>query len=39
VADAWEHAELTAKPEIGEAIHPARLPTVRSGCDELPLAF
>jgi hypothetical protein len=39
VADACEHAERQAKLEIGGAIHPARLPIVRSGCGESPLAF
>jgi hypothetical protein len=31
VADACEHAELMAKPEIGEAIPAARVPTMRFG--------
>jgi hypothetical protein len=32
VADACEHAELTAQPEIGAAIHAARLPAMCSDC-------
>jgi len=39
VADACDHAEHTAQPEIGAAIQPARLPSTRSGWVELPLAF
>ena len=39
VADACEHAEHKAKLEIGVAIHPARVPSTRSRCDELPQAI
>ena len=35
VADACEHAELKAKPEIGAAIHTARVPSTRSRCHGL----
>jgi hypothetical protein len=39
VADACDHAEHTAQPEIGAAIQLARLPSTRSGWVEVPLAF
>jgi len=39
VADACEHAEHSAEPEIGGAIPSARLPIMCSGCFELAVAF
>jgi hypothetical protein len=39
VADACDHAEHTAKPEIGRSDSSARLPSSRSGCIESAQTF